>query len=163
MILPTQPFCRSRNFLKSRNLLHHLSLYFFPYFNMLMIPPSHNFSVDDFSSVMLFCKPKKVIWRLEPEGFRLVHPDSKNGLFSALKRILILHSVPDGKSAFWPFLALWALDHFLTASDAERSLKLLFWFSHLWCISLDFPICDVYPLIFPFVTYISWFSQFLSF
>ena len=45
---------------------------------------------------------------------RVFHPYSRNGLFSALRRILNLHSVPDSKSVFWPFLALWALDHFFS-------------------------------------------------
>ena len=47
---------------------------------------------------------------------RVFHPDSKNGLFSALRRILNLRSVPDGKSVFWPFLALRALHHFFSLS-----------------------------------------------
>ena len=44
---------------------------------------------------------------------RVFHPDSKNGLLFALRRIANLHSVPDGEPVFWPFMALLALDHFL--------------------------------------------------
>ena len=40
---------------------------------------------------------------------RVFHPDSKNGLFSALRRILNLHSVPDGKSVFLAFFGLMSL------------------------------------------------------
>ena len=43
---------------------------------------------------------------------RVFHPVSKNGLFSVLRWINKLHSVPVVKPSFWPFLTLWALNHF---------------------------------------------------
>ena len=41
-----------------------------------------------------------------PSFCRIFHPDSKNGLLSALRRIPSLHSLPDGNPAMWLFLIL---------------------------------------------------------
>ena len=57
---------------------------------------------------------------------RVFHPDSKNGLFSALRRILNLHSVPDGKSVFLAFFGLMSLGSLFQSSDMKIQTKYIF-------------------------------------
>ena len=54
-----------------------------------------------------------------PSFGRGFHLDTKNGLLSALRRILKMHSVPDGK----PFLAL---DHFFRLATLNYKLNTTF-------------------------------------
>ena len=55
------------------------------------------------------------------------HPDSKNGLLSALRRILNLHSVLDSKLLLWSFLTFLAFDHFFRLATWKYKQKYNFW------------------------------------